>query len=77
VVALSRLRHIGLILRPDGKQQTASIGIAERIQDKTPNQNALVELADHRMYLAKKKQGNQIVHEDEDNVRTRPEAPAG
>ncbi|MDR3159043.1 MAG: GGDEF domain-containing protein [Zoogloeaceae bacterium] len=60
-IALSRLRLIGLGKRPDDGYLSASIGIAERLQDETPDQRTLIELADHRMYLAKKQEGYQIV----------------
>ncbi|MDR2365933.1 MAG: GGDEF domain-containing protein [Zoogloeaceae bacterium] len=62
-IALSRLRLTGLGKRPNGKSLTASIGISERLQDETYNQHILIECADHRMYLAKKQGGNQIVRE--------------
>ncbi|MDR1351277.1 MAG: diguanylate cyclase [Zoogloeaceae bacterium] len=62
-VALSRLRLTGLGERPDGEFLTASIGISERLQDETTNQHFLTELADHRMYLAKERGRNRIVHE--------------
>ncbi|MDR0735601.1 MAG: GGDEF domain-containing protein [Zoogloeaceae bacterium] len=62
-IALSRQRLIGLSKRPDGSCLTASIGISERLQDETPDQQTLIECADHRMYLAKKQGGDQIVHE--------------
>jgi len=40
--------------RPDGKPLTASIGMAERITDKMEDWPHLIELADERMYKAKK-----------------------
>ncbi|MDR0673450.1 MAG: GGDEF domain-containing protein [Zoogloeaceae bacterium] len=61
--ALSRQRLIGLSKRPDDGYLTASIGISERLQDETPDPHALIELADQRMYLAKKQGGNKIVRE--------------
>lgn len=51
---VKRLRERGFGLRPDGSPITASIGIAERELDDSKEVHALVELADHRMYLAKK-----------------------
>lgn len=52
-IAVERLRHGGLALRPDGKLQTASIGIAERIVDDCDDWARLVAIADRRMYEAK------------------------
>jgi diguanylate cyclase (GGDEF)-like protein len=52
-VALQRVRHTGLGLRPDGVPITASIGIAERIHDHLDDWRTLVEKADARMYEAK------------------------
>ena len=40
--------------RPDGKPLTASIGLAERQTDGIDDWNKLIELADQRMYKAKK-----------------------
>lgn len=40
-------------MRPDGKLQTASIGIAERIVDDCDDWARLVAIADRRMYEAK------------------------
>lgn len=51
--ALVRMRSIGFGMRPDKTPLTASIGIAERGADAATDWKALVELADHRMYLAK------------------------
>jgi diguanylate cyclase (GGDEF)-like protein len=62
-VAISRLRFSGLGKRPDGEELTASAGIAERLQDETPDQHALIKLSDHRMYLAKERGRNQVVKE--------------
>ncbi|WP_169336943.1 GGDEF domain-containing protein [Amphritea japonica] len=50
---ISRIMSAGLGLRPDGKQVTASIGIAEIQADDAHDWKTLVELADHRMYTAK------------------------
>ena len=49
--------------RPDGKPITLSVGIAERKHDGTDDAEALVELADRRMYLAKQGGRNRCVHE--------------
>lgn len=50
---MQRLRINGLGQRPDGSLLTASIGIAERIQDHAADYRHLVEIADQRMYRAK------------------------
>lgn len=50
---MERLRASGLGHRPDGSLLTASIGIAERIQDHAADSRKLVEIADQRMYQAK------------------------
>lgn len=59
--AVERLCAAGFGLRPDGSRQTASVGIAERLSDSTPDWEALVDCADHRMYLAKQAGKNRIV----------------
>ncbi|MDR1889228.1 MAG: GGDEF domain-containing protein [Zoogloeaceae bacterium] len=61
--ALTRLRLTGLGKRMDGENITASIGITERLLDKVSDQHALIELSDHRMYLAKEQGRNRIVKE--------------
>ncbi|UEM05659.1 diguanylate cyclase [Skermanella rosea] len=53
LTAIRRLRADGLGVRPDGKPQTASIGIAEAIAEAPESSTQLVEIADHRMYVAK------------------------
>lgn len=60
-IAIERLRHEGLGLRPDGSYQTASIGIAERMADRLENWADLVEKADQRMYRAKKSGKDRVV----------------
>ena len=50
---LTRLRHDSFGLRPDGRPVTASIGVAESSVDDAANWQALVALADQRMYQAK------------------------
>jgi diguanylate cyclase (GGDEF)-like protein len=59
--ALARLRQAGFGNRPNGEEVTASIGIAERFRDRAQDFNYLLELADHRMYLAKKRGRNLVV----------------
>ena len=61
---LSRLREMGLGLRPDGTRMTASIGVSERVSDDCGNWEPLVEKADHRMYIAKQTGKNRMVIED-------------
>jgi diguanylate cyclase (GGDEF) domain len=63
VQALERLREAGFGLRPEGTPVTASIGLAERIQDKPADYKKLVEIADRRMYLAKQGGKNRVVAE--------------
>ncbi|MDR3221147.1 MAG: GGDEF domain-containing protein [Candidatus Accumulibacter sp.] len=69
MVLIDRLVATGFGSRPDGKPLTASIGIAETIVDKVGNWRALVELADQRMYEAKRQgrarallPGNVMIH---------------
>jgi diguanylate cyclase (GGDEF)-like protein len=62
VAAIERLRASGLGLRPDNTPMTASIGIAERTEDHASNWEALVELADQRMYSAKQSGKDRSVH---------------
>lgn len=54
MVGLERLRARGFGVRPDGQRQTASIGVAERLADGRADAARLVELADQRMYQAKR-----------------------
>lgn len=60
-IALARLRLAGLGKRPDGEEITASIGIVERLRDQAVDQHALIELSDHRMYIAKEQGRNRAV----------------
>jgi len=60
-VKLRRLAALGIGLRPDGRAMTASIGIAERIGDKVADAEALIGLADRRMYAAKQAGRNRYV----------------
>ncbi|MDN0082986.1 GGDEF domain-containing protein [Crenobacter sp. SG2305] len=61
--ALERLRQHGFGMHPDGRQITASIGVAERIADGTDDWKVLVEKADTRMYLAKQRGRDRLVCE--------------
>jgi diguanylate cyclase (GGDEF)-like protein len=58
---LLRVYELGLGVAPDGRLITASIGVAERIEDNARDWNELVELADVRMYEAKQAGRNRIV----------------
>jgi diguanylate cyclase (GGDEF)-like protein len=51
---LNRISARGLARLPDGRHVTASVGIAERIKDNVVDCDALVRLADQRMYSAKR-----------------------
>ncbi len=51
---VQRLWREGRVLRPDGRAQTASIGIAERVADDAKHWRALVRRADERAYDAKR-----------------------
>ncbi|MDR1462333.1 MAG: GGDEF domain-containing protein [Azoarcus sp.] len=53
-VLVERLTATGLGTSPDGAPLTASVGIAETMADRTESWRALVELADKRMYEAKR-----------------------
>jgi len=59
--ALDRVRANGLGKRPDGTPITASIGIAERVENNIDSWKGLVELADQRMYTAKQSGRDRIV----------------
>ena len=63
-VALGRLFETGFGLRPDGRRQTASIGLAEARADAAHDWTDLVEMADQRMYRAKQGGKNQMVAGD-------------
>ena len=62
------LAEAGVGLRPDGARQTASIGLAERMFDEAADWTALVELADARMYEAKRAGRNRYVGPDRCSV---------
>ncbi|HEU0187620.1 MAG TPA: GGDEF domain-containing protein [Gallionellaceae bacterium] len=62
IVAIERLRAKGLGIRPDSTPMTASIGIAERMEDQAGDWKVLVEIADQRMYAAKQGGKNKSVH---------------
>ncbi|WP_221930895.1 GGDEF domain-containing protein [Telmatospirillum sp. J64-1] len=66
-VVIQRLRELGLGRRPDGLPVTASIGVAERIADGTSDWMDLIELADNRMYQAKRGGKNACISFDDRN----------
>lgn len=53
-IMLERLRSSGFGLRPDGAPMTASIGVSDMIADHASDWPQMIELADQRMYEAKK-----------------------
>lgn len=57
--------QVGLGTRPDGAPLTASVGIAERIEDRAEDWEALVALADRHMYRAKESGRARIVSGEE------------
>lgn len=59
--ALGRVRENGLGRRPDGSPLTCSVGLAERNADREGSWKVLVEIADSRMYLAKRSGGDRMV----------------
>jgi diguanylate cyclase (GGDEF)-like protein len=61
VRALQRMLDHGLGMRPDGRPLTCSLGLAERTADKVESWKALVEIADARMYQAKREGRNRLV----------------
>ncbi|TDR81572.1 GGDEF domain-containing protein [Paludibacterium purpuratum] len=71
--ALLRVLESGLGKRPDGDTLTCSIGLAERHADRECGWRALVDMADVRMYRAKREGGNRLVTEvEEEPVMNRP-----
>ena len=61
IALLDRLREHGVGRLPDGRPVTLSIGIAECLADSVRSARELVELADRRMYLAKRAGRNRYV----------------
>lgn len=54
VALIERLRVHGICRRPDGERVTLSIGVAEYLADGVDSVDALVDLADRRLYQAKR-----------------------
>ena len=50
-----RLRTADLGQRPDGRRLTVSIGVAERLHDSVLDGGSLIDIADKRMYAAKRR----------------------
>lgn len=70
VALLDRLRSRGLGRHPDGAPVTVSMGIAEYPGDAAPSSEALIELADRRMYQAKQAGRNRFVQGADAEART-------
>ena len=62
VNVIERLRAHGVGRLPDGSAVTLSIGIAEYREDGATTADALVDIADQRMYAAKQAGRNRYVH---------------
>lgn len=62
--AVRRLADLGIGARPDRQSMTASIGIAERKTDSVVELRTLIELADRRMYQAKRMGRNRYASAD-------------
>lgn len=76
-IFLRRMRETGFGLRPDGTPLTASIGVAERSADGATDWDQLVELADKRMYEAKRGgRDRAVLHGEEVIVFGEKAAPA-
>jgi diguanylate cyclase (GGDEF)-like protein len=71
---LLRLCDQGLGLRPDGRRQTVSIGLASLREDAVAGWPQLVDLADRRMYAAKEAGRDCIIAEDSPPLRLRTTA---
>lgn len=58
---IARIARTGLGHLPDGRAQTASLGVAERKHDETADALQLIGIADDRMYAAKSTGRNSVV----------------
>jgi diguanylate cyclase (GGDEF)-like protein len=63
-LVIERLREHGFGMRPDGAPMTASIGVSERGADEAHDWPQLIELADKRMYEAKRTGRNRAIMPD-------------
>ncbi|WP_306604330.1 diguanylate cyclase [Azonexus sp.] len=61
---LTRLRDSGLGERPDGTPLTASIGIANSLEENVSGWETLIQRADQRMYAAKEQGRNRAIWPD-------------
>ncbi|HET9471136.1 MAG TPA: GGDEF domain-containing protein [Usitatibacter sp.] len=61
VTLLARVRERGLGRTPDGRAVTVSVGVAEMLADRAGSADALIEIADRRMYQAKQAGRNRYV----------------
>jgi diguanylate cyclase (GGDEF)-like protein len=75
-LVVNRIVNKWLGERPDGTPLTASIGMAERKADNLDDWPKLVELADHRMYKAKKGGRARAVMCEDDVILADPSATA-
>jgi diguanylate cyclase (GGDEF)-like protein len=64
-LVLTRMMENGFGQRPDGKPLTASIGLSERSVDECNDWTELVELADFRMYEAKRRGKNRALFNEQ------------
>ncbi|MDN5848023.1 MAG: GGDEF domain-containing protein [Nitrococcus sp.] len=63
-IVIDRLREVGFGVRPEGLPLTASMGVAERLADGAANWMQLIDIADQRMYHAKRRGKNRVVFAD-------------
>ena len=62
---MARLRQNGFGRRPDQAPVTASIGLSELKADRCDDWRKLIEIADRRMYVAKRRGRNQVCDSDD------------
>jgi diguanylate cyclase (GGDEF)-like protein len=65
-IAMKRLRQAGFGLRPDQQAITASIGLSELKEENVDTWRELVEIADQRMYFAKRHGRDQVCDHKEE-----------
>jgi diguanylate cyclase (GGDEF)-like protein len=73
MIPMRRLLERGLGMRPDEKELTASIGVAERVADACSDYRQLIDIADQRMYMAKDQGRCRIVAEGNQEVTIDPQ----